>query len=156
MSLTVRFAREGDEETIASLLVDIHTLHAKGRPDLFGKGHTKFDAEAVRRMFHSDDQPFFVADDGEGVVGYAICKKIRNQNPVQGDYTTLYLDDLNVDERARRRGVGSALLDACRAYAKASGCYNLTLNVWAFNEGAIAFYQKNGFACQRMIMEELI
>ena len=156
MSLTVRFAREGDEETIASLLVDIHTLHAKGRPDLFGKGHAKFDAEAVRRMFHSDDQPFFVADDGEGVVGYAICKKIRNQNPVQGDYTTLYLDDLNVDERARRRGVGSALLDACRAYAKASGCYNLTLNVWAFNEGAIAFYQKNGFACQRMIMEELI
>lgn len=156
MSLTVRFAREGDEETIASLLVDIHTLHAKGRPDLFGKGHAKFDAEAVRRMFHSDDQPFFVADDGEDVVGYAICKKIRNQNPVQGDYTTLYLDDLNVDERARRRGVGSALLDACRAYAKASGCYNLTLNVWAFNEGAIAFYQKNGFACQRMIMEELI
>ena len=156
MSLTVRFAREGDEETIASLLVDIHTLHAKGRPDLFGKGHAKFDAEAVRRMFHSDDQPFFVADDGECVVGYAICKKIRNQNPVQGDYTTLYLDDLNVDERARRRGVGSALLDACRAYAKASGCYNLTLNVWAFNEGAIAFYQKNGFACQRMIMEELI
>ena len=156
MSLTVRFAREGDEETIASLLVDIHTLHAKGRPDLFGKGHAKFDAEAVRRMFHSDDQPFFVADDGEGVVGYAICKKIRNQNPVQGDYTTLYLDDLNVDERARRRGVGSALLNACRAYAKASGCYNLTLNVWAFNEGAIAFYQKNGFACQRMIMEELI
>lgn len=156
MSLTVRFAREGDEETIASLLVDIHTLHAKGRPDLFGKGHAKFDAEAVRRMFHSDDQPFFVADDGESVVGYAICKKIRNQNPVQGDYTTLYLDDLNVDERARRRGVGSALLDACRAYAKASGCYNLTLNVWAFNEGAIAFYQKNGFACQRMIMEELI
>ena len=156
MSLTVRFAREGDEETIASLLVDIHTLHAKGRPDLFGKGHAKFDAEAVRRMFHSDDQPFFVADDGEGVVGYAICKKIRNQNPVQGDYTTLYLDDLNVDERARRQGVGSALLDACRAYAKASGCYNLTLNVWAFNEGAIAFYQKNGFACQRMIMEELI
>ena len=156
MSLTVRFAREGDEETIASLLVDIHTLHAKGRPDLFGKGHAKFDAEAVRRMFHSDDQPFFVADDGEGVVGYAICKKIRNQNPVQGDYTTLYLDDLNVDERARRRGVGSALLDACRAYAKASGCYNLTLNVWAFNEAAKGFYESLGMNPQRIYMETIL
>ena len=96
------------------------------------------------------------ADENDALLGYAICIVKSNQNPAQRAYTTLYLDDLNVDAAARRLGVGSALLDACRAYGKEMGCYNLTLNVWAFNEGAISFYEKNGFTPQRTILEDIL
>ena len=41
---------------------------------------------------------------------------------------------------------------AC-AYAKALGCYNLTLNVWALNDGAQHFYEKMGMKVQKIGME---
>ena len=50
------------------------------------------------------------------------------------DIKTLYIDDLCVDETLRGQHFGRALYDAAVAYAKAHGCYNLTLNVWAGNE----------------------
>ena len=156
MSVTVRYADYGDEDVVAALLVDIHALHAEGRPDLFGKGHSKYTADEVRAMFHDPALPFFVAVEEGEVLGYAICKLIENNNPAQGQYTTLYIDDLNVAKSARRKGVGSALIRACRALAKEKYCYNVTLNVWAFNEGAISFYENCGFSCQRMILEDIL
>lgn len=157
MEFTIRFAQKGDEEAIGRLLVAIHAQHAEGRPDLFGKGHAKFTPEEIAADFGREDKPIFVAAGSDGrLLGYALCALLPNKNPAQGEYTTLYLDDLNVDGSARKTGVGSALLAACRQYGAEKGCYNLTLNVWAFNEGAIAFYKKNGFSIQRMILEDIL
>ena len=157
MSITIRYAEKGDEAAIAALLVDIHKQHAEGRPDLFGNGHAKYSEEDVLLMFHKENTPVFVAEDNAlGVVGYAICTHIENTNPAMGRFSTLYLDDLNVSHRVRRQGVGTRLLDACRKEAARLGCYSLTLNVWAFNEGAIRFYEANGFHVQRTIMETVI
>ena len=57
------------------------------------------------------------------------------------DIKTLYIDDICVDEKARGQGVGRTLYDAVIAFAKESGCYNVTLNVWTCNEGALKFYE---------------
>ena len=65
----------------------------------------------------------------------------------------MWIDDLFVKEEARRDGVGSALLAHARAFAGEKNCDRLELNVWAFNEAAIAFYRKNGLNIQRCIME---
>lgn len=156
MSITIRYAENGDEHAIAKLLVAIHAQHAKGRPDLFGKGRAKYDEEAIRAMFFKKDAPIIVATEENAVVGYAFCQILENKNPAQGEYKTLYIDDINVSKKARRKGVGSALLSECRAIAARSGCYNVTLNVWRFNEGAIAFYEASGFSCQRMILESIL
>lgn len=156
MPITVRLARAGDERAIAALLVEIHAQHAEGRPDLFGKGKAKYAESDVLDLFGQKDAPILVAADSEAVVGYAICQIIRNQNPAQGKYKTLYIDDINVAKEARRKGIGSALLTECRKIARRSRCYNVTLNVWSFNEGAIAFYEANGFSPQRMILESIL
>jgi GNAT superfamily N-acetyltransferase len=44
----------------------------------------------------------------------------------------------------RRRGVGSALLNAVRISGSHLGITLLTLDVWSFNEGARAFFQRHG------------
>ena len=41
-------------------------------------------------------------------------------------------------------------------YAKEIGCYNLTLDVYSFNERAIAFYEKCGLANQKVVMEKIL
>jgi RimJ/RimL family protein N-acetyltransferase len=45
----------------------------------------------------------------------------------------------------RRRGVGSALLDAAVTWARETGVRKLELHVFPHNEAAIALYEKYGF-----------
>ena len=42
------------------------------------------------------------------------------------------------------------------AYAKEHGFYNVTLNVWADNIGAVKFYEKIGLKIQKIGMEKIL
>lgn len=56
----------------------------------------------------------------------------------------LYIEDLFVDERHRRRGYGRALLLYVARLAKARGCGRLEWSVLDWNDPAINFYRKLG------------
>ena len=70
--------------------------------------------------------------------------------------TTLYLDDLCVDEACRGRHAGRQLYDAVLALAREKGCYNVTLNVWACNAGAMRFYEGCGLQTQKIGLEVVL
>ena len=72
------------------------------------------------------------------------------------DIKTLYIDDICVDENARRQHVGKRLYAAVLAYARETGCYNVTLNVWTCNPGAQAFYESCGMKPQKTGMETVL
>jgi len=55
------------------------------------------------------------------------------------------LNDLFVDERARRRHVAASLLDAIEDYARSMGAVRMTLNVARANPAAQALYQARGW-----------
>jgi len=46
----------------------------------------------------------------------------------------------------RRTGTGSLLVDAVQAWARTRGVYELRLMVTSSNQGAIAFYERQGFS----------
>ena len=69
---------------------------------------------------------------------------------------TLYIDDICVDRDARGTGVGRALYDHILGYARQRGCYNVTLNVWSCNPGAMAFYEKLGMKPYKVGMETIL
>ena len=80
---------------------------------------------------------FIVAEDGEGgVLGYAGLHAVLDEG---------YIDNVAVEEAARRHGVASALLDVFCRSGQANLAF-LTLEVRASNAAAIALYQKHGFA----------
>lgn len=56
------------------------------------------------------------------------------------------IEGLVVDERYRRRGIGSALIRACKDWAAAAGALNIRLEVRASNAAALALYQRHGFS----------
>lgn len=58
----------------------------------------------------------------------------------------LYLEDIIVDDAYRRKGVGSALFEACIKHAKESGFVRISWQVLEWNEPAIKFYEKYGAA----------
>ena len=154
----VRKAEKKDIPRILELLVQVDMVHHNGRPDLFKGPTTKYNAEELDAILENAGTPVFVYEDEEGrVLGHAFC--IHQQYPddhVLTDVRTLYIDDICVDEAGRRLGVGRELYETVLAYAKGEGCYNITLNVWTCNPGAMRFYESMGLTPQKVCMEQIL
>ena len=157
MSDMVRRAEERDIPAIMELLKQVNRVHYEGRPDLF-KLATKYTADELRGILSCDDTPVFVCVDEEGqVLGHGFCVMQRPENTrLLTDILTLYIDDICVDEAARGRQVGRRIYEHILAYARERGCYNVTLNVWNCNPGAMRFYEKLGLVPYKVGMEKIL
>lgn len=149
---TIRPAEPRDAARLRELLEQICLLHVQGRPDIFQPAGKYTEADIIAMMGDSE-KPIFVADTGNDVAGYIFCQFKRPHNPVMRDYLNLYIDDLCVDSKYRRAGIGRALFERAKALAAERGAYNIDLNVWAFNQSAIDFYRSLGMKPSRMYME---
>lgn len=155
--MTVRKAIESDIPGILDLLVQVDMVHHNGRPDLFKGPATKYNKEELKEIIANPLTPVFVCVEEDAVIGHAFCvHKQEINNSVLTDIKTLYIDDICVDENNRRRNVGSMLYDYVLNYAKENDYYNITLNVWTCNPGAMKFYEKVGFLPQKIGMEKII
>ena len=156
--MEIRRAQEKDMEDITRLLLQVCLVHHKGRPDLFKYGAKKYTDQQLKDLIADDGRPIFVAADENGrVLGYAFCVfQQYPDNNILTDIKTLYIDDLCVDETLRGRHIGRSLYDYVLNYAKESGCYNVTLNVWSCNQGAMKFYESCGLKPQKKGMEVIL
>lgn len=156
--MTIRLAKETDIPAINDLLFQVLSIHQKGRPDLFKANAKKYTDNELRFLLNHPEFPVFVAvDESDQVKGYALCKHKQQKNHnILTDVKTLYIDDLCVDESVRGRHIGKMLYEHVLDYAKENGFHNLTLNVWAFNENAIRFYEACGLSPQRIFMEKIL
>lgn len=155
--MEIRFAQIDDTPGILALLRQVGRVHHQGRPDIFRSNAQKYGASQVIAMLNKPGAPIFVAVEGETVLGYCFCCIRQHQkHPVISDHTELYIDDLCVDESCRGQHIGKALLDNVLRYARQSGCYNVTLNVWSCNESALKFYEKCGMKPQKIGMEIIL
>ena len=147
-----------DMDGINRLLKQVLMVHHEGRPDLFKANVKKYTDEELAAIIKDDEKPIFVARDDDGeVMGYAFCvyQQYVNNN-ILTDVKTLYIDDLCVDESLRGQHVGKKLYEHVLTFAKAEGFYNVTLNVWSCNEGAMRFYEKCGLKPQKVGMEVIL
>ena len=156
--MNIRRATESDMDGLNNLLNQVLMVHHKGRPDIFKANCKKYTDEELLGIIADDSRPIFVAADEDGaVMGYAFCVFQQYiDNNILTDIKTLYIDDLCVDENIRGRHIGRSLYDYVVDFAKNSGCYNVTLNVWSLNEGAMKFYEKCGLKPQKIGMEVIL
>ncbi len=155
--MEIRFAKKEDLAGINSLLYQVLEVHHKGRPDLFYSGVKKYTDEEILKIIDDEKTPVLVAVENGNVLGYAFCIfQATKGSHILKDRKTLYLDDLCVDENQRGRKIGKALYERTLSFAKEKGCYNLTLNVWSCNEGAMRFYEKCGLLPQKVMMEKIL
>lgn len=152
-SYTIRPAEARDLDAVNGLLRQVLAIHHEGRPDLFNAEGKKYTDGELLKIFADPATPVFVYESGGAVLGYAFCELQEQGSGSLRTLRTLYLDDLCVDEKARGHHVGKALFEHVRAFARESGCYNLTLHVWECNPGARAFYESLGMAPQYTSME---
>jgi RimJ/RimL family protein N-acetyltransferase len=92
---------------------------------------------AIRRY---PNAAVFVAEDDGLIVGRLSIA--RDQHPASAHVADL---GLMVAASHRRRGIGTALLEAAVRWAKSVGVRKLELHVFPWNSGAIALYERFGF-----------
>ena len=154
---SVRRAEARDIPAILNLLVQVDMVHHNGRPDLFKGPATKYSAEELQAIIADEETPVFVcADEQDRVLGHGFCVMQHAGGQLMVEHTTVYIDDICVDEKARGQGVGKALYEHILAFAREKGCYNVTLNVWTCNPGAMAFYEKLGLKPYKVGMERIL
>lgn len=79
---------------------------------------------------------FYVATDGERVLGYAGMHHIGDEG---------YIDNVAVFPEARRQGVARSLMNTLERYGRENNLYRLTLEVRASNSAALALYEGAGY-----------
>ena len=156
--MNIRRAEKKDTGKILKLLSEVLEIHSKIRPDIFISGTTKYTENQLAEKFNDDKKPVFVAtDDNDEVLGYVFC--IFLEQPFSTNmhqFTTLFIDDLCVDQNARGRQIGKKLYQHVLKFAKEKGCYDVTLNVWEGNDNARAFYEKMGMFVKETQMEVIL
>ena len=126
MDVEIRRLGPGDEATVraAGRLFD-----SEPRPD------------ATRHFLGSPDHHLLVAYDAAGApVGFV--SGVETTHPDKG--TEMFLYELGVDEPARRRGVGTALVRALAVLAQERGCYGMWVSAETENEAARRTYARAG------------
>ena len=92
---------------------------------------------AIRRY---PNAAVFVAEDEGHIVGRLSVS--RDQHPASRHVADL---GLMVAASHRRRGIGTALLEAAVKWGRAAGIHKLELHVFPYNDAAISLYEQFGF-----------
>jgi ribosomal protein S18 acetylase RimI-like enzyme len=131
----IRVLRPGDDGLVAAAS---HLFDGQARPD------------ATARFLAEDGHHLLVAYEEERAVGFVSGVEVTH--PDKG--TEMFLYELAVDEPARRRGIGRALVDRLAAVARQAGCYGMWVITDEDNEAARATYEgSGGMAATRQVVE---
>ena len=152
--VTVRFIRDEDVDRVNELRKQVNDLHVAGKPEVFRPGFCDELRDYIHVIRQDPRKEIVVAEQQEKVCGFTVLNHItRPENPFMFERDYLDVDEFGVDLECRRQGVASAMIRFIREYAREQGLSRLELNMWAFNRGALAFYEAAGFRTFRRYME---
>ena len=146
----VRTAEQRDCAAVCVLRKELSRRSWRERPDFFRPEPLGLTEANFAGLLANAEFTVLVAEvEPATVAGYAKIWMGANDG---SDWTfpsrNAYLEDLLVDARFRRHGIGGMLLARVEALASAAGAEALGLSVQSNNPGARAFYDVNGFRAQ--------
>ncbi len=152
--MSARFAKEEELPRVNELRKQVNDLHVAGRPDIFKPGFSEELKNHLYTIWNDPNQEIVVDEKDGTVCGFAVLNHIvKPENPFMLVRDYLDIDEFCVNEGCRRQGVAREMIDFIRAYAKEKGFSKIELNMWEFNQGALACYEALGFTTYRRYME---
>jgi predicted N-acetyltransferase YhbS len=104
-------------------------------PYAFLAGAKPLPIEFVRQRFQAG-QIWVAVDQQDTVVGHAITREVDD---------TLYLQEIDIEPQHGQKGLGSALVNTVRSWAKISGYSVMSLSTFRYIPWNAPFYSKLGF-----------
>jgi len=147
MQLSIRPTTLEDYEAVCRLFEEGDDFHRQALPGLFRQALPARTYEFFKSYLNNDQAHLWVADTSTHLIGLVeFHVVVIPDRPNTFPRTFIFVDSLIVQESARRQGVGQALMEKVRDWTQEHGLSKIELNVHEFNQGAIEFYQKLGYA----------
>ncbi|TXK85359.1 GNAT family N-acetyltransferase [Paenibacillus sp. N3.4] len=145
MDMKIRKARAEDYEAVNAIIRMGQEEHADALPDRFARLDHVVAMGWYRSFSDQINKVILVAEIQESVVGVAMLEMKKSpafEALVNRSYA--YLNELAVASDFQRKGIGTKLYEASKEWAEERKASSLELNVWEFNERAVAFYHSLG------------
>lgn len=114
------------------------------QPEHFVNGYR--DDAFFEGIFAGENQDILVAEEDSRVVGFSHVMILPQKSVAcLKPETAVYIQDMDVSEEMRGRGIGTLLMDASKEYGRAHGADFIRTQVFPQNEAGLRFYERNGF-----------
>ena len=140
----------------AKLILPLYKNMIETRRDIFLTKEEDWE-KYLETKLQDGDWILRIALSGEKVIGVCTAEIKHCGDDIETRIRDiLFIDYIAVDEKYRRCGIGTKLIDEIKQVAKKRNVQTVELNVWGFNENAIKFYDNNNMKPKRIIYEYLI
>ncbi len=145
--MNIRPARPADYAAFSQLYLEVNDLHAQACPDLFQAADVApFDEDEYCALLENPGQTIYMAFDGQEAVGFVnVVLREALALEILSPRHFAVIDSLGVKAACRRSGIGAELMACAEQWARVQGASSVELNVFEFNLGALAFYQRLGY-----------
>jgi ribosomal protein S18 acetylase RimI-like enzyme len=147
IEMIVREARAQDYSDLCALIDQVDELHRDRFPHIFQKpdGPAR-GRDYILGLMMDENVGLFVAKVEGKLVGFVhVIIRDSPAIPICVPRRDAIVDSIAVDTGFQQRGIGRALMGQAHYWAKEQGATAIELNVYEFNQGAIAFYQTFGY-----------
>lgn len=142
---SIRDPETTDFPSLAKLLVYTQDLHVEAFPDVYKPMSERFALKYLRELAGRDVR-IRVADHEGSVAGYTSFEfREIPETAFSHPRRLCYLNQITVDTRYRKQGLGAALISDMCAIASSRGIGRFELDVWGFNDEAKHFFSTQGF-----------
>lgn len=150
--MQIRMANMADIEQLRHLYEELETDAVRYQPEHFTMSFRSDDF--FRSIFENREQEVLVADADGRVIGFSHVMILKQKDiACLKPQTVVYIQDLDVLESERGKGVGTFLLKSSREYGNRKGADFIRTQVFPNNTDGIRFYEKNGFDEMMKTME---
>ena len=155
--MIVRFAKENELGRVNELRKQVNDIHVEGKPEVFKPGFGEELRDFVNVIWNDPEQEIVVAENDGVICGFAVLHHINKpENPFMKERDFIDIDEFCVDKDHRRKGAASEMVSFIKKFAREKGFKRIELNMWEFNQNALAFYEAAGFKTFRRYMEMMI
>ncbi|CZF85733.1 GNAT family N-acetyltransferase [Grimontia marina] len=143
--MVIRQATPSDIDEIFGIYKQIAQTHFDNAPNAFNPPSQE-DKRFLLSKIQDDAWWFAVADLKGQIVGYTMARLDKNETvPFLTNALICRLNTIVVDQSIQTKGIGRALIDACKKWAEENGAVEVRLEVMSFNQNAVGFYEHIGF-----------
>ena len=152
--ITVRLAAFEELARVNEIRRYVNDVHVAGRPDTFRPGFCRELEQILYQRFEAENWNVLVAESEGQIAGFATVEYLdRPESPYNLARKMYHVEEFGVDPGFHRRGVATALVEYMKRDAAQRGFARLELDMWEFNQGALAFYENVGFTTYRRHLE---
>lgn len=153
-NITIELATIQHFEQVNALVKEGHDEHVEALPHIFKDVQEVMPMSYYQQLIDEPDSDIVIAQCSDEVVGFAVISLEQApsfESVMPRKYA--YIHDFGVKGNQQRKGIGNLLFMSCKKWAKTNDASSIELNVWAFNNKAIAFYEQVNMQCVSQKME---